>query len=64
MDAISRVVGLAHRISRNSWEVQWQLVAASALGFSGSVFTMGSHAQDRLDSGYVMGFTVTPGRVI
>lgn len=62
VDAVSRVVGLAHRITRNSWEVQYQLVAASALGFSGSVFTMGSHAQDRLDSGYVMGFTVTPGR--
>jgi hypothetical protein len=61
VDAISRVVGLAHRITRNSWEVQYQLVAASALGFSGSVFTMGPHAQDRLDSGYVMGFTVTPG---
>jgi hypothetical protein len=60
IDAIVRVVGLSHRISRDSWEVQWQLVAASALGFSGSVFTMGPHAQDRLDAGYVMGFAVTP----
>lgn len=57
IDAVSRVVGYSHRITRGQWEVQWQLVAANALATSGSVFTMGSHAQDRLDSGYVMGFT-------
>lgn len=61
IDAVSRVVGYSHRFTRGSWEVQWQLVGASALGFSGSVFTMGPHAQDRLDAGYLMGFTVTPG---
>lgn len=59
--AVSRVVGYSHRISRGQWEIQWQLVAASALGFSGSVFHMGAHAQDRLDSGFVLGFTVTTG---
>lgn len=63
IDATSRVVGYSHRIARGNWEVQWQLVGASALGLSGSVFTMGPHAQDRLDSGYLMGFTVTPGRL-
>jgi hypothetical protein len=57
VDAASRVVGFSHRISRGQWELQWQLVAASALQFSGSVFTMGPHAQDRLDAGMVMGFT-------
>lgn len=59
--AVSRVVGYSHRINRGQWETQWQLVAASALGFSGSVFHMGSHAQDRLDAGYVLGFAVTTG---
>ena len=59
--AVSRVVGYSHRISRGQWETQWQLVAASSLQFSGSVFHMGPHAQDRLDSGYVLGFTVTAG---
>lgn len=57
VDATSRVVGFSHRISRGQWEVQWQLVAASALQFSGSILTMGPHAQDRLDAGMVMGFT-------
>jgi len=61
IDAVSRVVGYSHRISRGQWEVQWQLVAASSLQFSGSIFTMGPHAQDRLDAGMVMGFTVTTG---
>ena len=60
-DAVSRVVGYTHRITRGAWEVQWQLVAASSLQNSGSVFTMGSHAQDRLDSGYVLGFSATGG---
>ena len=59
--AISRVVGYRHAISRGQWEVQWQLVAASSLQFSGSIFTMGSHARDRLDAGYVLGFTVSTG---
>lgn len=62
IDAVSRVVGATHRINRGSWEIQWQLVAASALQFSGSIFTMGPHAQDRLDAGFVLGFTATPGR--
>ena len=61
IDAVSRVVGYSHRIARGSWELQWQLVGANALGFSGSVFTMGPHAQDRLDAGYVMGFTSSGG---
>jgi hypothetical protein len=61
IDAVSRVVGYSHRISRGMWETQWQLVAASALQFSGSIFTMGPDAQDRLDAGMVMGFTVTSG---
>lgn len=61
IDALSRVVGYSHRIDYKKWEVQWQLVAASSLQFSGSVFTMGPHAQDRLDAGYVMSFAVTGG---
>jgi hypothetical protein len=61
IDAVSRVVGYAHRIDFKQWEVQWQLVAASSLQFSGSVFTMGPHAQDRLDAGYVMSFAAAPG---
>jgi hypothetical protein len=59
--AISRVVGHSHRISRGQWETQWQLVAANSLQFSGSVFHMGAHAQDRLNAGFVLGFTVTVG---
>lgn len=61
IDAVSRVVGYAHRIDYRKWEVQWQLVAASSLQFSGSVFTMGPHAQDRLDAGYVLSFAITSG---
>jgi hypothetical protein len=57
IDATARVVGVKHRVTRRAWEVTWQLVAADALTFSGSIFTMGSHANDRLDAGFVLGFT-------
>ena len=57
VDALSRVVGYRHKITRHAWEVRWQLVAADALGNSGAVFHMGAHAQDRLDAGFVLGFT-------
>jgi hypothetical protein len=54
-DALARVVGATHTITRRSWELRWQLVDALAQRFAGSVFVMGPDAQDRLDAGYVLG---------
>lgn len=59
IDSTNRVVGYTHRISRDAWEITWQLIAASYLEASGAIFHMGPHAQDRLDSGYVLSFTTT-----
>jgi hypothetical protein len=61
IDSTSRVVGFAHEIHVDRWEVTLELIAASSLMFSGSVFTMGPDAQDRLDTGFVLGFTATGG---
>lgn len=55
IDTNARVVGVQHTITRHAWEVRWQLVDASALLYSGLLFTMGPHANDRLDAGFVLG---------
>lgn len=55
VDGVVRVVGFRHRITRRRWEVVWQVLATRPLQISGSIFTMGSHANDRLDTNYVMG---------
>jgi hypothetical protein len=55
VDGLVRVVGFDHRINRGHWEVTWQLLATRSLSISGSIFTMGAHANDRLDTNYVMG---------
>jgi len=60
VDTVSRVVGFSHKITAGRWEWTPQLISASALMFAGSVFTMGPHAQDRLDAGMVLGFNVSP----
>jgi hypothetical protein len=56
IDTQSRVVGFKHKITRAAWEVTWQLIAANAAATAGSTFHMGPHAQDRLDSNFVLGF--------
>lgn len=55
IDTVARVVGVQHTVTRHAWEVRWQLVDASALLYSGLLFTMGPHANDRLDAGFVLG---------
>ena len=55
VDALVRVVGYSHRISRARWEVTWQLIAARPISYAGVVFHMGAHAQDKLDAAFVMG---------
>ena len=55
VDGLVRVVGFRHRINRRRWEVTWQTLAARPLQLSGSIFTMGPHARDRLDAGMVVG---------
>jgi hypothetical protein len=54
IDTRVRVVGFHHTITRRSWEVTWQTIDADALGFSGAIFTLGPHANDRLDAGFVL----------
>lgn len=49
-----RVVGVQHTISRARWSVTWQTLALRALSLSGIVWTLGPHANDRLDAGMVM----------
>jgi hypothetical protein len=56
IDQTSRVVGFKHAITRGLWEVTWQLIAANVSQSAGAVFHMGPHAQDRLDSNFVLGF--------
>jgi hypothetical protein len=55
VDHLARVIGFTYRITRRSWEIDWHLVGADLLGLSGSIFTLGPHANDRLDAGYVLG---------
>lgn len=54
VDVNSRVVGVSHRITRTSWEVRWQLVNTRPAAQAGRGFTMGPHAQDRLDRNFVL----------
>jgi hypothetical protein len=56
IDTTNRVIGARHLITRNGWEVTWQLVGANPIGVSGALFHMGPHAQDRLDADNVFGF--------
>jgi len=56
IDTTNRVVGFKHAITRHAWEVTWQLIAANPASSAGQIFHMGPHAQDRLDSGFVLGF--------
>jgi len=56
VDTKNRIVGVRHQITRTGWEVTWQLVAANVSQSAGAVFHMGPHAQDRLDSNFVLGF--------
>ena len=55
VDALVRVVGYSHRVSFARWEVAWQLTAARPISYAGVVFHMGPHAQDKLDTAFVMG---------
>lgn len=55
IDVLERVVGVQHRITRALWEVQLELVDAAALAYAGMIWTLGPHANDRLDSGFVLG---------
>jgi hypothetical protein len=55
IDGLARVVGHSHTITRRAWETKWVLVAAQPLKLAGVIFTIGPHAQDRLDAGYVLG---------
>lgn len=55
VDGTVRVVGFHHRISRGQWEITWETLATRPLQISGSIFTMGADANDRLDANYVMG---------
>lgn len=52
-DVLSRVIGYAHTVTPDEWTMQWQLLRAEL--DVGTVWTMGPHAQDRLDAGNVMG---------
>jgi len=54
IDALVRVVGYHHVITRRSWEITWQTIDAQALAYSGALFTLGPHANDRLDAGFVL----------
>lgn len=54
VDVNSRMVGVSHRIARTTWEVRWQLVNTRPASQAGAVFTMGRHAQDRLDRNFVL----------
>ena len=54
VDVKSRVFGITHRITREAWEVRWQLVNSRPASAAGAVFTMGPHPQDRLDSNFVL----------
>jgi len=55
VDGVMRVVGFRHRLTRKTWEVVWQVLATRPLQYSGAIFTIGPHARDHLDSGFVMG---------
>jgi hypothetical protein len=55
IDALVRVVGFHYAITRSAFEITWQTVDAEALAYSGMIFTLGPHAHDRLDAGFVLG---------
>lgn len=57
VEAVGRVVGAEHRITRAAWELTWQLAAADVFG-TARVFTLGPHANDRLDAGNVLALAV------
>jgi hypothetical protein len=54
VDTVARVVGFDHRISRDAWEVDWQLIGCDALATKGWTFHLGPNANDRLDAGFVL----------
>jgi hypothetical protein len=54
VDLLSRVVGVDHRIDRARWETTWQLVQGSTLANAGITFHIGAHANDRLNSNFVL----------
>lgn len=56
VEALARVVGAEHRITRAAWEVSWQLAVADVLA-GASVFTLGPDEADRLDAGNVLALT-------
>lgn len=58
--SIFRVVGVAHTFTRRSWEVGWQVVGAGRTATGAGVFTVGPHANDRLDDGNVIGLAPSP----
>lgn len=54
MDVRCRVVGARHQISLHEWQLEWQLVVANAAQFTGAVFTVGPHTNDKLDAGFIL----------
>jgi hypothetical protein len=54
VDNYSRMVGYHHQITRDRWEITWQLIAARAMQYAGVIFHMGPHANDRLDANFVL----------
>lgn len=54
IDTLSRVVGYHHAITRAAWEITWQLIDAESLRAAGTIWTLGPHANDRLDAGFVV----------
>jgi hypothetical protein len=54
VDVNSRVFGITHTVTRETWEVKWQLVNTRPAAQAGAVFTMGPHPQDRLDTNFVL----------
>jgi hypothetical protein len=54
IDGRLRVLGHAHTITYDDWEIAWTLTAAIPFELAGTAFTIGPHAQDQLDAGYVL----------
>jgi hypothetical protein len=55
IDLRARVVGVDHHISRAVWDLDWHLIGTDVLATSGLVWTLGPHANDRLDAGFIVG---------
>jgi hypothetical protein len=49
-----RVVGVAHTITRDRWEVAWQTIAARPFAYATNGFRLGPSATDRLDSNFIL----------